>query len=243
MKIITFILSFAFTFSFPAHCPVYSCDNNTLTGKNCAKINFERENVGITLKGCEGDLVCDVSPFNLQETSCSPYYTTTKFYPGEYCRNETECYSGNCKNGKCEGKKESQNCTKDIDCDPGLYCLGKFCKKAIVNNTCGKDEKCAANYVKNESRCVKIGSIDNDQPASVPGACSSLYINSKGLCSKGPKLRENKFNSNSNKCEYEVDEIVIEDDPVCGMGENGESYCNPGVGNIDSASVLLGILV
>jgi len=242
MRIITFILSFAFIFSFPTHCPVYSCDSNILTGENCSKINFESENVTIALKGCKEDLVCDVSPFNLQETSCSLYYTTTKFYPGEYCRNETECYSGICENGKCKGQEEDKDCTKDIDCDPGLYCLEKFCKKAIVNDIYGKNQKCAANYVKNDNRCVKIGSIDNDKPASVSGACRSLYINSKGLCSEGPKLI--KSESNSTKCQYQVSETEKEDgDPVCGMSKSGESYCNPGVGDIDFASVLLGILV
>lgn len=227
----------------PVPCPKHVCSDKFSANNVCAKVDFSKDSVEVSLRTCNGGQVCDVSPLNLAETFCSPYYTITKFYPGEYCTNSIECYSNTCDNNKCKGQKENEECTGDIDCNPGLYCLNTRCAKAVANDVCTEEQKCAANCAKNGDRCDLIGSVDNGKPSHVPGACRSLHIDEEGNCSEGPKLDPKQKNkANPEQCSYTVGGKTKEELPVCGMNKDGHRYCNPGLGDVNIDPVFLFVM-
>jgi len=230
--------------AFPNFCPYYMCTDKFESKEVCAIANYTGRRVNISLRECGKDSVCDILPSNLKETTCSPYYVRTKFYPGEYCRNDTECYSGVCQNNKCEGRELNEECTKDLECNPGLYCLieqGRCVEAIKANSPYKENEKCAANLVKNETHCIKIGSIKNNKPSNVHSACRSLFAD-EGICLEGPTLDErhkNKIDVIRCYYDYEVNGTAkkIFMDPVCGMGKEAGGYCNPGIGDVKSHHV------
>eukprot|EP00826_Nyctotherus_ovalis_P066329 TRINITY_DN9795_c0_g1_i6.p1 TRINITY_DN9795_c0_g1~~TRINITY_DN9795_c0_g1_i6.p1 ORF type:complete len:244 (-),score=48.75 TRINITY_DN9795_c0_g1_i6:608-1339(-) len=233
------LLFLAIAQGYPAHCPKYVCSDKLSASNACAKTDFTKDSVEIFLRTCSNGHVCDVSPSNFETTLCSPYYTITKLYPGEYCTNSTECYSSTCENNKCKGHKENEKCTTDFDCNPGLYCLNTECVKAVANDVCTKEQKCAANCVKNGDRCDLVGSVDNGKRSLVPGACRSLYIDEEGKCSEGPKLDPKQKNkANPEYCSYTTGGKIKQEVPVCGMNKDSHSYCNPGLGDVDINLVL-----
>eukprot|EP00826_Nyctotherus_ovalis_P038648 TRINITY_DN3633_c0_g2_i10.p1 TRINITY_DN3633_c0_g2~~TRINITY_DN3633_c0_g2_i10.p1 ORF type:complete len:257 (-),score=20.26 TRINITY_DN3633_c0_g2_i10:280-1050(-) len=250
VQIFLFFLANAFLISaFPIYCPRYICTNKLSTNTACAKTNLTGERATITLKSCNDNSACDVIPSNLKETSCSPYYTNTRLYPGDYCRNKIECHSGICEKEKCKGKGENEKCKKDIDCDVGLFCLvdaaGGKCVRALkANATCKKHERCAANLVNNGTHCVQIGSVPNGKSSTVPSACRSLFIDKQEICVTGPKLHpQHKNKANVTTCHYEYvadgKKVLVLKNPICGANKDGEGYCNPGIGDVDITPVFL----
>ena len=52
-------------------------------------------------------------------------------YSGLKCNNDNECYSRKCKDNKCEGIKENEECTSTSQCD-----YGKVCRKNDNKRIC-----------------------------------------------------------------------------------------------------------
>jgi hypothetical protein len=61
----------------------------------------------------------------------SPVYCTASTetvnltLPGEYCSLNSQCYSGICSSGVCQGAAYNQTCADDRDCAAGLYCFNQ----------------------------------------------------------------------------------------------------------------------
>ena len=161
------------------------------------------------LKKCEKpEHVCDTYGMNSSEAICSPYYTKPRFYPGEYCRNSSECYTNNCNETtkKCIGKEFEDSCTKDAECNPGLFCLkidektGKCNHTQKLNDHCDENSKCGSNMVCEKNNCTLIGSKKNGVLADNKNACLSFFIIS-GKCAPGPKLQV-EMENNQKKSKY-----------------------------------------
>lgn len=224
-------------------CTKYICETKFPNPDTCAKQTFVDNVMSLSLRGCNATSVCDIK-YNLDEEAvCTPYYSIARFYPGEYCVNDAECYSGKCEKGTCVGLGENGICSSDTDCAAGLFCHEDVCMKAGERGkSCGEEFKCQAGLVCDNNICVLIGSKGNGQDASVPAACASQFATGK-TCRPGPKLISPGGLEKcplTGSCEYALDDGKTFMEPcVCGMTKEGSRFCNPGRGNVDTSDVRL----
>jgi hypothetical protein len=199
-------------------------------------------NTTFQLRECQEGKVCDILDEEDTESKCGNWYTTPIKFPGEYCRNHTECFSGVCLNSTCVGKNESGDCENDTICNPGLYCdvEAKKCKKVRkINEACNEKMKCASYLVCDKAKCIVHASLDIDQEADHPSACKSYYV-SKGKCKKGPTLKRAEGDPEFGpiacpkirECTYTFDGKEEFEPCICGITENGTKFCPPGRGDI-----------
>lgn len=209
-------------------CKKYITDTENTTKDICIRV----KNNTVYLKKCSDDKICDFNiSLNSSEYYCNEYHTNISYYPGEYCRNNIECYSNMCINNICkpiaifEGK-----CINDIYCNAGFYCdTSNNCKEAIGNNgKCNDTIKCKANLVCNNGVCVKIGSKKLNEEANNKYACESFRI-SDNKCAKATSCKQ-KNEPHQDNCEYDEG---ISSNPECGINKNGHKYCNLGEADVE----------
>ena len=222
-------------------CAKYVCSKEFSTDTACAKQSFDNGAV-IKLRKCSDESkVCDIKEVEDEEGLCSASYSTPKFFPGEYCRADSECYSLKCHNNTCVGHSLGGSCQEDVECDSGLYCAQGQCVSALgAGKTCSEEIKCKANLVCDAGTCVLIGSKKDGEDSSMQGACASFFA-SNGKCKHGPTLIDQGGRTKcpaSGQCEYNVkDEKGFSLPCTCGMTENGDSFCEPGRGDVDISAV------
>ena len=130
----TIFLTFAILLSILSictpQCTVYKCNNST---DDC-KV-YSEEDGSYSIKKCKTiDQKCNFDETTKKGT-CQ--YLPASLPAGEKCVNDTVCISGKCSGGVCQGKKETEDCENTDDCNIGLYCKDKKCKKVLaVNDTC-----------------------------------------------------------------------------------------------------------
>jgi len=223
------------------NCLVYTCKDD-LPKDVCSTKVINPTNITYTMKACEGDnKVCDV---RLKEKDqCADFYDQKLSYPGEYCRNNKECFKGNCPNEThvCTLNPGNTTCEDDLDCNPGLFCKSGNCvKQKMFNETCGKEDRCHPSFACNDSLCIKVGSGENGQKASSPLVCKSFYVE-EGVCKEGPKLTNYTDDGlkcpESNLCTYTIDKHDFTDKCRCGRNSAGVKYCQPGRGDINMQDV------
>jgi hypothetical protein len=208
------------------HCMKYSCSNEFQNKESCMKFN-SRE---VYLKACEKDMVCDTNRLKGNEATCAGNYSSAKFYPGEYCRSHSECFSNNCTNQTCRGFEKNKSCTESWECKEGLHCSNYGCVETFKNDSkCQDEEDCDANLVCSSGICTKIGSKEINKTATVPEACKSFYVEG-GLCKEAPKLKS----FNETHCEYTNEEVVKS---ICGLTELKKKYCPAAPGDVDIQDV------
>ena len=241
MKSLYILPSLLFISVVTKECYKYEC----VTFENSSQCASKETDEIIQLQPCTSPLVC---PLELGERPdyCRDNLVLEQRYPGEYCEDGYECYSGECIDNKCKGGDVSKTCSYNYECDAGLYCNDKkVCNHTNIHIDCNSFESCGAFHVCSNYKCVGMGSIDNGKPATVSAACKSFYTY-KGNCTEAPKLvRENQCtgpepcNNTSNRtCLYESNTIKnITDHCKCGMTREGTKFCNPGIGDIDISDV------
>ena len=220
-------------------CPKYECYTEEKKLDVCAKMDLVADIMSIKVRKCAGtDEICDMPESLGEEGICAKYYSTAKFYPGEYCRNDTECYSGSCVNNTCTGKDLGDDCLDDGECNSKFFCKdGKCAETLALKAACDVfTNKCKANLVCDNAECVKIGSKNNGENAMIPGACKSLYT-MKGVCAPGPALEQGK-EENPTACVYRLNNKEnITETPMCGMTKTGKKFCKPGRGDVSVSNV------
>ena len=243
MRLFLVLLLAGLGWSASQSCPVYQCDGVFLNPDGCAKQEMINGLLTYSLRVCNGSkAVCNIVSLLDEEDRCASGSSLATQYPGEYCRTNSECYSGSCFKSVCEGEKVNASCLSSADCLPGLQCLYSKCAPANKPDEECWFNTCQANSVCNGTHCVLIGSKSIGELASVPGECSSFFVY-EGRCTKGPRLkREGNKDSlacpASNVCNYTCGEghfRVL--DCVCGMTKSGSKYCNPGQGDVDLSDV------
>ena len=234
MKELIFLCLIIYSFGSPIpKCLSYSCDGKFSNANGCLKYSIINETSKVFLRKCSDNKICDSrNTDENNEALCSPYYELARKYPGEYCKNNTECYSYKCVNNICAGNPNNSYCNNDAYCDKGLYCLDYECVPTS-NTDCNDKKKCSVNLVCDDGKCIKIGSKDIKKRATVPSACSTFYLSEEGICAKGPNLVTK--GPNPIKCKYSD---KSENDPICGMNSKGDTYCNNGAGDIDFTDVI-----
>lgn len=237
-----YVLAFLLIFSLCSDikCPKYTCFE--FGNDICARHSYEEGNSILYLKKCKESKVCDITDLH-EEQVCKDYYSTPMLLPGEYCRNNTECYSGACTKDSniCNGTLLNDNCISDSECNPGLYCKEHVCvdtKKE--NNECDSINKCAAGLICNNKICIKIGSKSYNETATAPAACRSFFIDN-GVCAPGPKINQSDKYAcpESGICTYFYgDNNNLTEGCHCGMTNTSKAYCNPGRGDVNSENVI-----
>lgn len=215
-------------------CNKYSCDTVFKDPNACMKFDLNGASNQVHLKPCPQDMVCDPALVKGDEALCAKNYSSPKYYPGEYCRVDSECFSRKCVKDVCEGGAKESVCTEHWQCDKGLRCLNGKCAATLeAKGRCAAAEECSVNLVCDNGECVKIGSKKVGDLASAPGACVTFYV-SGGKCEQAPKLKS----SSDTECVYTNDK---KDMPLCGMTTTGKKYCNYAAGDVNIQDVLFTI--
>lgn len=214
-------------------CPSYKCTDTFKDGCSLMVDNT------IQLKPCPSPKICDFN-IGLHKSQCEASIKSR--YPGEYCDNPGDCLKGECKDHRCTvGNKE---CATDLDCGPQHFCetAGKTCvRTASEGKECGPLKKCDAGLACGDSKCVKVGSLKENDKAILPAACSTLHIR-QGKCAQGPKLVRNGGEGPAQcdkECQYKYsDNTTFPTGCVCELSSDPKLLCNPGIGDVDIKDVL-----
>ena len=165
-------------------------------------------------------------------------------YSGLKCNNDNECYSRKCKDNKCEGIKENEECTSTSQCDYGKVCRKNNNKTICTtplkeNEECTNEKECENGYGCLNKKCTKYFSFKDGESIGLDyndylSFCESGYVDENGVC-KTLTLNENKLECNEeNSCEYKDNEgniLKIPDNCLCGYNRFGTQYCLLGSGN------------
>ena len=106
---------------------IYKCADNGLTGNKCLAIVSYLNETGVYrydnyLSKCHKGQYCQ-SVFYANEDIgfCTPIIHQGR--PGEKCHSDGDCYSFNCIDNKCVGKKEGELCLSSLECDTNFFCV------------------------------------------------------------------------------------------------------------------------
>lgn len=195
----------------PLCSKIYKCNPDD-TSTTCYS-EFNDKTTGIqylTVKNCPQGTKCDINFTELSYTQyiCNPT-VTIKLVPGLYCANFTQCHSLNCKNNKCIGKQEGEQCEGNIDCDVGLYCdRNKKCTiLKQIGEDCDNDQQCETIAGCNNRKCIKYLSLKDGELASNRLFCKSMFIAEKDgevMCASSKRNSLNKFcDVEQTQCSYD----------------------------------------
>lgn len=213
-------------------CVKYNCVSKLTHPDACMKLNMNGMNNEVNLKPCDKEKLCDTSKITNGEYLCVANYTTPRLYPGEYCITNSSCLSQSCVDNVCRGRNESAECSQNFECNPGLRCLGGQCKNTSAEKKpCTTHEDCRVNLVCTHGYCRKIGSLQPSDKSTVPGACSTFYIEDE-ICEEAPKLAH----ENLTHCSYTNGHI---ESPVCGMANGNKKYCRYMPGDVKIKDVFV----
>ncbi|EGR29277.1 hypothetical protein IMG5_159710 [Ichthyophthirius multifiliis] len=210
----------------------------------CAKITDDK-NKNYELWPCPFGFQCNTQSFTDQtkQAYCEKVPDSDLIYPNELCSEDLECNSKKCSGGICIGKKEGQDCIKNIDCDAGLYCFLKKCKKQLqFGEECQQDEDCQNNCVCNVKKCMYYYSLDNQIEADNEKACASGYIKDN-KCQKG---LQSKDIIRPKPCQQDLDCELVDDkgkvqgysECQCGYNPGSFSYCKVAEGDPEYLDML-----
>jgi hypothetical protein len=219
-------------------CRRYDCGN--MTGL-CAKV----DNSLVTLNPCDINSTCEFSYEVSGDFSCVakvPFYL-----PGEYCgSNCSWCISQTSTDKVCTGKKATEVCVSDVECDAGLYCFEKKCNATrSVANACdiAKGIKCDASAMCWNGICTLLGSLPVDTANKIPALCISYHANTTH-CIKGPKLMEDTC-ATGDVCRHQYEDTGknLSITCVCGKQNSTAAICPKALGDVVISDVMLDSLI
>lgn len=202
-------------------CPAISCVSDLPTSQ-CFQQDSDAGTVD--LQSCPSGLTCqfnqmeNMQAFDFQATSL--YCVTRnelvgKKFPGEICAEPTECLSGKCVNGLCEGLPQQSACSDFANCAPGLVCWSGLCTPQVpLGSSCSASWQCVNNGLCAQGRCVRYFSLAQNLPIlDTSFVCESGYVED-GVCANPP--------SNENP----PDELCYRhSDCSLSNGDEGECWC------------------
>ncbi len=249
MKSFAFVLAFIALTVFAQHtCDRYNCTTSLEDGQ-CARIDQidqPKPYIVFQLQTCkDSKQICDLR-FGAEPDYCRTVRTSPTKFPGEFCLNDTDCFSGKC-NATCQGLSEGAECSDDSQCNTKLFCNStRQCAPVKKeNDDCSSSVKCDSYLVCNNLKCTKIGSLEDNSKATAPAACKSFFI-LNGTCTAGPTLVRPEEEPTEGpivcpgKCTYKLaDNKEFTEPCVCGRTADGIPLCNPGKGDISTDDVIL----
>ena len=231
---------------------IFSKSNN----EQCQKVkcdSIKEENICIlpendisTFQLCSENKICNIiSEDPIDKTKCEDKKEEIILkYSGLSCNNDNECYSKKCKDKKCEGIKENEECNSTSQCDYGKVCRKSNNKNICTtplkeNDDCTNEKECDNEFGCLNGKCTKYFSIKNGEVIGLDyndylSFCESGFADENGEC-KNLTLNENQLECNEeNSCEYKDNEgniLKIPDNCLCGYNKFGTQYCLLGSGN------------
>ena len=106
---------------------IYKCAENGLTGNKCLAVVSNLNSNGIYLydnylsKCKKGQYCQSVFYANDDIGFCTPIIHQGK--QNQKCKSDSDCYSFNCTNKKCYGKKKGSLCLSSLECDTNYFCV------------------------------------------------------------------------------------------------------------------------
>ena len=218
----TIFLTFAIILSILSictpQCTVYKCNNST---DDC-KV-YSEEDGSYSIKKCKTiDQKCNFDETTKKGT-CQ--YLPASLPAGEKCVNDTVCISGKCSGGVCQGKKETEDCENTYDCNIGLYCKDKKCKKVLaVNDTCTDEDECGYDSLCYDGKCQKMLSFPSGTQITsslYTFLCETnkvIYIEGKYYCGTTTLIgTEKECKGEQTSCKYtaKYGDVTTEIEEVC----------------------------
>ena len=184
-----FLILLSIELCYSNNCPIY-INKEFDTPEKCYQITVDSE-VKCQFHQCPKGKHCAIENDGL-EGLCKDFNKTK--YPGEICSFNDECMIGECKNNICEIASHLQYCLEDINCNYGEFChkTEEICKKVKnYNDQCISGDRCNSGLVCNNSKCIPMGTLDENSPVDASSACKTLYSHD-GFCTKGPTLNKSQ---------------------------------------------------
>lgn len=155
-----------------------------------------------------------------------------KYFAGEYCRINPECYSNNCSKGRCSGLADGEECDSDYVCLNQSYCDNGVCRKipkageeCASENGCHIGFACGKENPKSNSKCVKIFSIETGQYTS-----NRLYCKSGFALFVGANFEQNLYSPTdpAENLDFICAESKLRSEPTCTKNTDCEFEVNIG---------------
>ncbi|OMJ75904.1 hypothetical protein SteCoe_24844 [Stentor coeruleus] len=178
-------------------------------------------------------------------------------YPGESCTNNTDCISNICVSGVCKGTAQGGSCTSSSQCNVGLYCISQnymfTCQPLIGVNEygctsdydCINTAGCLFNVTGEPGICTYYYSLAIGTPIICnsasglnefcqTGTCYSTGYSQYGNCTEAP-VSKNPLGvpctTNSQCTGTNSYNLPFQSTCTCGYNPNGNSYCQPFLGD------------
>lgn len=220
-------------------CPLYRCSPSYLflTPDTCIFFDSSRFTPAYNIQPCKDPSLPYCLYVENQNSTCveSPSNVDKK-YPGEKCKQSSDCLSSICSSQTCEGKPEHSSCSSTSQCNPGLYCKSTSCsKQKPEGSSCSSDEECISNYACHYSICTKNWSIETNQNIQICSNNGENFLCVTGKC-EGSKCSDIKKNLNSpSLCRKDKDCPSKCD---CGINKNANMFCRLEAGDEPYAEYL-----
>lgn len=252
---------------FKQKCPKYSCNSSLpicLLGNN--PFTESGDNIQITLNSeiCSINENCILLESNIKQDflqimskeriigTCSINSNWTGFrYPGEHCNIDSDCINNKCKNERCFGFDEGDNCTQTYECSVGLFCnkdIMKCSKQKQEGGTCKEGWDCQNYLGCYRGRCYKLGilkpGVSNNMKTSpgnnridllcttgemdwVLGYCVETKYNEIWIKNFNKKVDNNGFIAcdYNEDCHYDNGKRTFTKKCGCGYNKDGQGYC------------------
>ena len=252
-------------------CPKYSCNSSLpicLLGINPFTENGNDITISLNSEICSINENCVLSNSGIITSNdileimskekitgtCSIYsYWPSVRYPGELCNIDSDCISSSlCKNGKCTGINEGENCTETSECLVGYFCnkdTMKCTKQKKEGETCKEGWDCLNFLGCYKGRCIKLGIlkpgvINNEITSPFPGndrrdlLCTTGEMDwDLGYCVETRYSEDwiKRYGKNINNgfikcdygefCYYDNGKKNVPKDCGCGYNSDGQGYC------------------
>ena len=213
-------------------CPLFTCSPSHLylTKSTCIYYDPSRFTAAYYIQPCEDPSLphCPFVPNQNSTCSASPKTTTLK-YPGEKCKQSSECLSKLCLDQTCEGKSSKKSCSSTSDCNPGLYCKASRCtEQKPLGSSCSSDLECESNTACHFSICTKYLSLDTGQSIKECNEYGENFLCATGKCEESKCSAAKKNKRPLKLCSSDEDcPSVCE----CGINKNANSFCRMEAGD------------
>lgn len=246
-------------------CPQYTCHTGGYDlGNTCTFVDAKNN---VQMQMCdENNLIpyCQVNPQIFQNYTCGqpPAHENPQNYPGERCREDSDCLSGSCYQNVCQGQPLGYPCVSNADCNVGTHCaLGSICtKQDVLNAGCSSDYDCQNGLACNRTlyamgTCLPYYSVPNGDAVGI--CVGVLSEGNSNLCESGSCMPVNHGTNGEGICQPSFMSIkpypmtCLQDSDCiasngattligvcsCGYDMTGKSYCNAWTGDDPAVTV------
>lgn len=207
-------------------CPIHRC------GKLEAGYCLQRQGLDYVYEKCpESSPFCNLD-YGKDVGRCSLGLPDLKF-TGETCKVDFDCFSRNCREGRCSGPNQ-QRCRTTLDCLPGERCSQNVCKPLLSagQSGCFVHPDCELHSGCFEGVCVPFFSLPVGSKTECTVHMTSLLCES-GRCADLHCIpKPNTLTVYPQKCyddyECEVEDCVGYTIPAacgCGLSSKGQEAC------------------